>query len=141
MQTDEQADVYGFLLEGLTPQQRADRAACAAYEAGRRGKWQVFVERQELPTGAVLKRYCRKVGQGHCCINRASTQHMRTTAAAAAASLALLTCGRVRVCVHRASHMSCVAGCGGTSAAQGRQQQQSPAITRPASRPAAAGQQ
>lgn len=60
VQTEEQADVYGFPLEGLTPQQRADRAACAAYEARRRAKWQVFVERQELPTGAVLKRYCRK---------------------------------------------------------------------------------
>lgn len=67
VQTDEQADVYGFPLEGLTPQQRADRAACAAYEARRRGKWQVFVERQELPMGAMLKRYCRKVGQEHTC--------------------------------------------------------------------------
>jgi len=58
----EQQDVYGFPLEGLTAQQRADRAACAAYEARRKAKWQVFVDRRELPTGATLKRYCRKVG-------------------------------------------------------------------------------
>lgn len=59
---DGQQDVYGFPLEGLTAQQRADRAACAAYEARRKAKWQVFVDRRELPTGAALKRYCRKVG-------------------------------------------------------------------------------
>lgn len=58
---NEQQDVYGFPLEGLSAQQRADRATCAAYEAHRKSKWQVFVDRQELPTGAVLKRYCRKV--------------------------------------------------------------------------------
>lgn len=62
----QQLDTYGFSLEGLTPQQRADRAACASYAARRSKKWQPFVERQELPTGAVLKRYCRKVsGVGH----------------------------------------------------------------------------
>jgi hypothetical protein len=59
---DEQQDVYGFPLEGLSAQQHADRAACAAYEARRRAKWQAFVDRQELPTGSTLKRYCRKVG-------------------------------------------------------------------------------
>jgi hypothetical protein len=59
---NEQRDVYGFPLEGLLAHQRADRATCAAYEARRKSKWQVFVDRQELPTGAGLKRYCRKVG-------------------------------------------------------------------------------
>lgn len=56
-----QTDVYEFPLQGLTAQQEADRAACAAYEARRRAKWQVYADRQELPTGATLKRYCRKV--------------------------------------------------------------------------------
>lgn len=58
---NEQEDAYDFPLDGLTPQQHADRASCAAYEARRRAKWQVFADRQELPTGVVLKRYCRKV--------------------------------------------------------------------------------
>jgi hypothetical protein len=123
--------VYGFPLEGLTPQQRADRAACAAYEARRRAKWQVFVERQELPTGAVLKRYCRKVGAA------ALPQYMHAAAVLLQQQTPCCAC----VCAHRESHMSCVAGCGGTSAAQARQQQLSLVITRPASRPGAAGQQ
>jgi hypothetical protein len=54
-------DVYSFELGALTAQQAADRAACAAYEAQRARKWAPWAERQELPTGATLKRYCRKV--------------------------------------------------------------------------------
>jgi hypothetical protein len=63
---NQQQDIYGFPLEGLTPQQRADRASSAAYEARRQAKWQEFADRQELPTGAKLKRYCRKVGALQC---------------------------------------------------------------------------
>lgn len=62
--TAEQQDAYGFPLEGLSAEQRAERAACAAYEARRRAKWQVYVDAQELPSGAKLKRYCRKVRWG-----------------------------------------------------------------------------
>jgi hypothetical protein len=54
-------DVYGFSLAGLTEQQLAARAACDAYEARRRAKWQPYADKQQLPEGAVLKRYCRKV--------------------------------------------------------------------------------
>eukprot|EP00878_Enallax_costatus_P013196 GHUV01013793.1.p1 GENE.GHUV01013793.1~~GHUV01013793.1.p1 ORF type:complete len:255 (+),score=79.89 GHUV01013793.1:508-1272(+) len=53
-------DVYGFQLLGLTTQQQSARARCAAYETRRRQKWQTFVQKQELPTGATRKRYCRK---------------------------------------------------------------------------------
>lgn len=69
----EQQDVYGFPLEGLSAQQRADRAACAAYEGRRRAKWQAFVTRQELPTGSTLKRYCRKVGRVGACVSSGSS--------------------------------------------------------------------
>jgi hypothetical protein len=54
-------DVYGFSLAGLTEQQLAARAACDAYDARRRAKWQVYADKQQLPEGALLKRYCRKV--------------------------------------------------------------------------------
>jgi hypothetical protein len=54
-------DVYGFSLAGLTEQQLAARAKCDAYEARRRAKWQAYADKQQLPEGAVLKRYCRKV--------------------------------------------------------------------------------
>ncbi|WIA37952.1 hypothetical protein OEZ86_001329 [Tetradesmus obliquus] len=52
--------MYGFSLAGLTEQQLAARAACDAYEVRRRAKWQAYVDKQQLPEGAVLKRYCRK---------------------------------------------------------------------------------
>lgn len=54
-------DVYGFPLVSLTQQQLSARNSCAAYEARRRSKWQKYVQNKELPTAAVLKRYCRKV--------------------------------------------------------------------------------
>jgi hypothetical protein len=57
-------DAYGFLLEALTQQQLQARAACAAQEAGRLPKWQQYVSSNSLPSGAALKRYCRKVGDG-----------------------------------------------------------------------------
>lgn len=57
----ENRDVYDFPLAALTQQQQSARAACAAYEARRRSKWQEYVEKQQLPTGSILKRYCRKV--------------------------------------------------------------------------------
>ncbi|KAF8069684.1 grtp1a [Scenedesmus sp. PABB004] len=53
-------DAYGFPLPALTPAQAAARADCAAHEARRRARWQPWVERGELPDGAVLKRFCRK---------------------------------------------------------------------------------
>ncbi|KAF6248400.1 rab-GTPase-TBC domain-containing protein [Scenedesmus sp. NREL 46B-D3] len=53
-------DVYGFSLAGLTEQQLAARAACAAYEARRSAKWQPYADKGQLPGGAVLKRFCRK---------------------------------------------------------------------------------
>jgi hypothetical protein len=62
-------DVYGFSLAGLTEQQLAARAACAAYEARRRAKWQVYADKQQLPEGAMLKRFCRKVRCRLCCCN------------------------------------------------------------------------
>jgi hypothetical protein len=71
---NQQQDVYGFPLEGLTAQQRADRASCAAYEARRQAKWQVYADRQELPTGAKLKRYCRKVST-YTCRHRNTSHH------------------------------------------------------------------
>jgi hypothetical protein len=65
-------DVYGFSLAGLTEQQLAARAACDAYEARRRAKWQAYADKQQLPEGAVLKRYCRKVRGSACCVNHMS---------------------------------------------------------------------
>lgn len=91
---NEQRDVYGFPLEALSAQQRADQAACAAYEARRKGKWQVFVDRQELPTGAVLKRYCRKVGtalgwmKAHLAMSHSITRCMYWAASSLLARLA-----------------------------------------------------
>eukprot|EP00775_Hariotina_reticulata_P009878 gene9878-10036_t len=53
-------DVYGFQLEALTQQQLQARTACAAHEAGRLPKWQQYFSGNSLPSGATLKRYCRK---------------------------------------------------------------------------------
>lgn len=71
----EELDVYGFPLTGATQQQRSARAACAAYEARRRVKWQIYVQNQQLPTGPTLKRYCRKVSS----LQAAGPQHGHTS--------------------------------------------------------------
>jgi len=69
-------DFYGFSTETLSQQQAQARAACSAYEACRLAKWQVFASSKQLPTGATLKRYCRKVGCCLCSCSQLCTDNM-----------------------------------------------------------------
>lgn len=149
-------DVYGFPLLNLSEQQQSARATCAAYEARRRRKWQAYVQKQELPTGGTLKRYCRKV----CSRADSSTPAALTTAAHGTSLLAVYIgheaeqavayqqhelrvkgwcrgpgrlCGTERYMFMRKSDvccrvflMSCEAGYGGMLVEQQKQQLQQP---------------